>query len=141
MSAHQATPEQWGSLYEYAFHCDAQSSCLLELRSRIELLEKRCEVQLTQLSDVQERSHRLALQVRQLENELVRDDAPTSTSLPSKETAPLLERVAAVISRDGEPINWVDAYAVIREVASWIQDKGGAFSGTWAALLELETKL
>jgi hypothetical protein len=40
---------------------------VLELRARVETLERRCEVQ-------QDRHHRLTLQVGHLEYELVRDD-------------------------------------------------------------------
>jgi hypothetical protein len=74
MTDHRATPEQWGARYEGAFHCDAESACLLELRARVEALDKRCEVQLMQLSDLQDRHHSLTLRVGHLEHELVRDD-------------------------------------------------------------------
>ena len=74
MTDHRAAPEQWGAMYEGAFHCDAESACLLELHARVEALEKRCEVQLMQLSDLQERHHRLTLQVGHLEHELDGDD-------------------------------------------------------------------
>ena len=45
-----------------------------DLCNRVETLERRCEVQLMQLSDLQARHHRLTLQVGHLEHELVRDD-------------------------------------------------------------------
>jgi hypothetical protein len=41
MTEYKATPEHWGSIYEDAFHCDAQSACILELRARVEALEAR----------------------------------------------------------------------------------------------------
>jgi hypothetical protein len=47
---------------------------LLELRARVETLERRCEVQLMQLSDLQDRHHRLTLKVGHLEHDLVRDE-------------------------------------------------------------------
>jgi transposase-like protein len=45
MTKYEATAEQWSALYEDAFHCDATSSCLLELRSRVEALEAKYETQ------------------------------------------------------------------------------------------------
>jgi len=64
MTNHKTTSEQWANT----------RACILELRARVETLERRCEVQLMQLSDLQERHHRLTLQVGHLEHELVRDD-------------------------------------------------------------------
>jgi hypothetical protein len=84
---HRATEEQW----EIVEICREQkghtthgltATCLLELRSRVELLERRCEVQLQQLGDLQDRHHRLAGSVRLLEREVVRDQpepAPPAT--------------------------------------------------------------
>jgi hypothetical protein len=80
---HRATEEQW----EIVEICREEghtpwptATCLLELRSRVELLERRCEVQLQQLSDLQDRHHRLAGSVRLLEREVFTDaevpDAP-----------------------------------------------------------------
>jgi hypothetical protein len=71
---YKATPEQWANQETWLDQNDADAACLLELRARVETLEKRCEVQLMQLSDLQERHHRLTLQVGHLEYELVRDD-------------------------------------------------------------------
>jgi len=80
---HRATEEQW----EIVEICREEghtpwptATCLLELRSRVEALERRCEVQLQQLSDLQDRHHRLAGSVRLLEREVFTDaevpDAP-----------------------------------------------------------------
>jgi hypothetical protein len=73
---HRATEEQW----EIVEICREQghtpwptATCLLELRSRVENLERRCEVQLQQLSDLQGRHHRLVGSVRLLEREVVTD--------------------------------------------------------------------
>jgi hypothetical protein len=46
---------------------------MLELRTRLDCLERRCEVQLQQLSDLQDRHHRLAGSVRLLEREVATD--------------------------------------------------------------------
>ncbi len=45
-----------------------------DLAARVETLERRCEVQLMQLSDLQDRHHRLTLQVGHLEHDLVKDE-------------------------------------------------------------------
>jgi hypothetical protein len=45
---------------------------------RVEALERRCEVQLQQLGDLQDRHHRLASSVRMLEREVVRDQPEPS---------------------------------------------------------------
>ena len=71
MTDHKATSEQWADAGAFA---SGTRACILELRARVETLERRCEVQLMQLSDLQDRHHRLALRVGHLEYELVRDD-------------------------------------------------------------------
>jgi hypothetical protein len=92
-------------MYEGAFHCDAESACLLELHARVEALEKRCEVQLMQLSDLQERHHRLTLQVGHLEHELDGDDddEPQQHCLeamdPPDEAAEILDYYAALAAQ------------------------------------------
>jgi hypothetical protein len=45
-----------------------------QLLTKVEELDKRCEVQLMQLSDLQERHHRLTLQVGHLEYEMIKDE-------------------------------------------------------------------
>jgi hypothetical protein len=74
MTDHKATLEHWAAVEAYAQEVSSTDDCLLELRARVETLEKRCEVQLMQLSDLQDRHHRLALRVGHLEYELVRDE-------------------------------------------------------------------
>lgn len=83
---HRATPDQWAYQEHWAVQ-DGDAACILELRARIEILEKRCEVQLMQLGDLQSRFHRLALQVAHLERETCTDRAEqhcvkTLTSVP-----------------------------------------------------------
>jgi chromosome segregation ATPase len=63
--------EEWADAG--AFASDTRA-CILELRARVETLERRCEVQLMQLSDLQDRHHRLTLQVGHLEHDLARDE-------------------------------------------------------------------
>jgi hypothetical protein len=116
--------------------CD---NCIIELRAKVEALEKRCEVQLMQLSDLQERHHRLTLQVGHLEHELVRDDddkpqqhcleaidlleansKPTSNDRQIRSS--LVKRVHSCIV--GEPeCGHMQARAVIREVAAWLREQ------------------
>jgi hypothetical protein len=85
MTDHKATPEQWEDAGAFA---SGTRACILELRARVETLEKRCEVQLMQLSDLQDRHHRLTLQVGHLECELVRDedDPPQQHCLEAMES-------------------------------------------------------
>ncbi len=88
MTDHKATPEQWAQQEAWLDQNDADAACLLELRARVKTLEKRCEVQLMQLSDLQDRHHRLTLQVGHLECELVRDedDLPQQHCLEAMES-------------------------------------------------------
>jgi hypothetical protein len=71
---YRANPEQWAAMEYEATMELASRACILELRARVETLERRCEVQLMQLSDLQDRHHRLTLRVGHLEHDLVRDD-------------------------------------------------------------------
>jgi hypothetical protein len=124
--------------------CD---NCIIELRAKVEALEKRCEVQLMQLSDLQERHHRLTLQVGHLEHELDRDDddkpqqhclealkppeanAYTMTNLITPPLE-LVQRVATTLHfvTDSDPNVPVDewmpeARAVIYVVAAWLREQ------------------
>jgi hypothetical protein len=65
-----------------------------ELRTRLNCLERRCEVQLQQLSDLQDRHHRLAGSVRLLEREVVRDrPEPPATEPPTVATDQELQHI------------------------------------------------
>jgi hypothetical protein len=66
--------EHWARLEQRQLSGNDLVGTVLELRARVETLEKRCEVQLMQLSDLQERHHRLTLKVGHLEHDLYRDD-------------------------------------------------------------------
>jgi hypothetical protein len=154
ITPHKATPEQWGAMYEGAFHCDAESACLLELRARVEALEKRCEVQLMQLSDLQERHHRLTLQVGHLEHELVRDDddepqqhcleamdPPEANSKPTPNDrqirTSLVKRVHSCIVGE-PPVGHMQARSVIREVAEWLDANSGGTRAAWMLTQEVD---
>jgi hypothetical protein len=138
-------------MYEGAFHCDAESACLLELRARVETLDKRCEVQLMQLSELQERHHRLTLQVGHLEHELVRDDDDEPqqyclealepleanskpTPNPSQIRSSLVERVRKAIKHEFD----YDARAAIREVNAWLRERAGGTRASWLLDNEVE---
>ena len=73
-SSYRANLAQWAAMEYEATMELASRACILELRARVETLERRCEVQLMQLSDLQDRHHRLTLQVGHLEHDLYRDD-------------------------------------------------------------------
>jgi hypothetical protein len=67
MIDHKATLEQWSAVEGVAKIGSADCAAILELRARVETLERRCEV-------LQDRHHRLTLQVGHLEHHLYRDD-------------------------------------------------------------------
>jgi hypothetical protein len=140
ITPHNATPEQWADCEEWANEGGVSHACLLELRARVQSLEKRCEVQLMQLSDLQERHHRLTLQVGHLEYELVRDDdnepqqhcleamdPPEANSKPTPNDrqirTPLMERVGR---------------ASIREVNAWLRERAGGTRASWLLDNEVE---
>jgi hypothetical protein len=154
MNNYRATPEQWTDCEQWAINGGAWDACIIELRARVEALEKRCEVQLMQLSDLQERHHRLTLQVGHLEHELVRDDddepqqyclealePPEANSKPTPNDrqirSSLVKRVHSCIV--GEPAcGHMQARAVIREVALWLREHAGGTRACW--LLDVEAK-
>ena len=130
MNDYQATPVQWSRLQQRYLGGNDLVCAVLELHARVEALDKRCEVQLMQLSDLQKRHHRLTLQVGHLEHELVRDDdepqqyclgamdPPEANSKPtpnpSQIRSSLVERVRKAIKHEFD----YDARAAIREVAA-----------------------
>lgn len=83
MTKYKATPEHWSILEEQ--NAPEYDVTILELRDRVEMVEKRCEVQLMQLGDLQDRLHRLTMQTRHLENELVKDSEPQQHCLEALE--------------------------------------------------------
>jgi hypothetical protein len=141
MTDDRATSEQWANMADAASDGfdDGYGACLLELRARVQSLEQRCEVQLMQLSDLQDRHHRLTLRVGHLEHELVRDDdepqqhcleamdPPEANSKPTPNDCqirtPLMERVGR---------------AAIREVNAWLRERAGGTRASWLLDNELE---
>ena len=67
----EATPEQWADAGAFA---SGTRACILEVLCRVETLEKKFDVQLMQLCDLQSRFHRLTIRLHYLETELVRDE-------------------------------------------------------------------
>jgi hypothetical protein len=150
---HRVTPEQWESIELYADD-NLYDTCILELRARVEALDKRCEVQLMQLSDLQERHHRLTLQVGHLEHELVRDDddepqqhcleamdPPEANSKPtpnlSQIRTSLVKRVHSCIVGE-PPVGHMQARAAIREVNAWLRERAGGTRASWLLDNEVE---
>jgi hypothetical protein len=147
MNDYRATPGQWTDCEQWAINGGAWDACIIELRARVEALEKRCETQLMQLSDLQERHHRLTLQVGHLEHELDRDDDDEpqqycleAMDLPEANTyamtdlitppLELVQRVATTLhgvtnSDPNAPVDeWMpEARAVIWIVAAWLREQ------------------
>ena len=114
MTGHRAAPEQWGAMYEGAFHCDAESACLLELRARVEALEA-----------AQNQPARA-----------VTDPVWTDTPAPA---GSLVERVRKAIKHEFD----YDARAAIREVAAWLSQESEGHLGSgahWAGCLQQEAE-
>ena len=114
---YSATPEHWAAMEYEATMELASRACILELRARVEeleadaleqsrsqefcldhiirrleKLEKRCDVQLVQLSGLQEQHHRLVMEIRHLEAEVYVDDKPQQHCVEALEAPTLLER-------------------------------------------------
>jgi hypothetical protein len=154
MNDYRATPEQWNDCEQWAINGGAWDACIIELRARVEALEKRCEVQLMQLSDLQERHHRLTLQVGHLEHELDRDDddepqqyclealePPEVNSKPTPNDRQIRSSLVQRISRAicyAQQRDETGSRAVIREVASWLRQHAGGTRACW--LLDVEAK-
>jgi hypothetical protein len=132
--------KQWARLEQRQLSGNDLVCATLELRARVETLERRCEV-------LQDRHHRLTLQVGHLEHDLVRDeddlpqqhcleamDPPEANSRAMADliTPPLelVQRVATTLHgvTDSDPNVPVDewmpeARAVIYVVAAWLREQ------------------
>ena len=132
--------KHWARLEQRQLNGNDLVGATLELRARVETLEKRCEV-------LQDRHHRLTLQVGHLEHDLVRDedDLPQQHCLEAMDppeantramtdliTPPLelVQRVATTLHgvTDSDPNVPVDewmpeARAVIYVVAAWLREQ------------------
>jgi hypothetical protein len=117
MTDYKVTPEQWADTEYYGNPnrkpCpNLESSCILELRARVQSLEDD--------SWKQAESTRFCVDVLVKRIEALEVNSK-STSNPSQIRSSLVERVARAIGQDDEPINWEpEARAAIREVAAWM---------------------
>jgi hypothetical protein len=126
---HRASPADW--LLHLASLDDADSSCILELRSRVEALEAMHTDKLDRLIA--------------MDADPDPDAAMTELRAASAEARPagLVERVAeGIAAADDEGLTnmtWnYHARAAIREVAAWLREGGDYSADAWADLLERE---
>jgi hypothetical protein len=145
---HRANPADW--LLHAASLDDADSSCILELRARIEALEaaqleqaesnRFCTDAIVRRVEALEATHEATAmaELRAAERELAEEAAPmTELRAASAEARPagLVERVRQIIGLD--PVGDGKARAAICEVAKWLREQGTPASG-WAMRLEQE---
>jgi hypothetical protein len=146
--------KHWARLEQRQLSGNDLVGAVLELRARVETLEKRCEVQLMQLSDLQDRHHRLTLQVGHLEHDLYRDDddepqqhcleamdPPEANSQPTPNDrqirTSLVKRVHSCIVGE-PPVGHMQARSVIREVSEWLRERAGGTRASWLLDNEVE---
>ena len=108
---------------------------------RIEKLEKRFEVQLMQLSDLQGRLHRHAIAVGRLEANVYNDGQPEANTKPSQNRRPapsglLVRRVAGVLAflaaGDRSPQQWEQpASTVITGIAAELRARNWVDAADW----------
>ena len=129
MTDYRATDEQWGAMYEGAFHCDAESACILELCARVEALEaaahkhivetnsnivalftrvESLEAAERQASKVYEISKPLKLTAKQQEqlNVLLRPATSQPSPNSSQVGSSLVDRVSTAIALEDEKHYW-----------------------------------
>ena len=127
MADHRATDEQWGAMYEGAFHCDAESACILELRARVEALEENATADIV--------DYYAALSTQHQGRAVFHDNSKPSPNF-SQIGSSLVERV--VRAAGNEPFDSrSEARAAILEVAAWLREQGTPACG-WAMRLEQE---
>ena len=120
---HRATPEQWAAQKAWAVD-DEDSSCILELRARVEALEAQYETQrqatLAWGKDVDNHG-------RWIDDHLKRIMAlEAGQRIRSGPESPLVERVADAIAAEATSAGIVNdrpARAAIREVAEWLRTR------------------
>lgn len=113
------TNEKWEIVKEYASRGEETDACLLELRMKIEVLEKKYE---TMRRAVLEWGKDVDAVKRWSDDHLKRIMALESVQKPTR-SASLLERVVMAIGRDKETARWEEAHAAIREVAAWLREQ------------------
>jgi hypothetical protein len=149
MTKYEATPEQWGALYEDAFDCDAISACLFVLRSRIEALETKYETQRLatlewgkDVDKVKRWSDRHLQRIEALEANVTcphvatSDEGTSYCTLAEQAAKPssdsLVERVRRAIVEHGDGETYRDeARAAIYEMAAWLDTKGQHGCSLW----------
>jgi hypothetical protein len=119
---HRATPKQWAA--QEAWADDYDSSCILELRDRVEQLEAQYETQ--RLATLEWGKDVDQLQ-RWADVHLKRIMAlEAGQKIRSGPESPLVERVADAIAAEATSAGIVNdrpARAAIREVAAWIDER------------------
>jgi hypothetical protein len=125
---HRATPEQWADQEKWA-RDDADSSCILELRARVEALEGLHKA----VVDLNERFNLdpLVARVEMLEAH-VDNHAPSTPAAPAPADS-LVERLANILDPDDPICARGTARAAIREVAAWLRENPGPNSA-WPAV-------
>jgi hypothetical protein len=121
----RASPADW--LLHAASLDDADSSCILELRARVEALEAMHTDKLDRLIA--------------LDTDPAPDAAMDELRAASAEAQPagLVERVRdAVYKRSGRDPTSGEMCAAIREVAAWLREGGDYNADAWADMLERE---
>lgn len=94
---HRATPEQWAMIERYGTECQYDDSCILELRDRVEALEKAQP----------------------------QPWAVPPGFQPLIQRSDLVARITEAVKR--EPYGTAGVHAVIREVANWLESKAKEF--------------
>ena len=136
---HRATDKQWAHLRETS--TASLSSCLLELRDRIQQLEAAQQVPVT--SSAVDRM--LALQDQIRDGALTLADAVKEINSEPEASADaqqltLVERVADAIAAQATSAGIVNnrpAHAAIREVATWLRKNPGPSRAWFAAARDL----
>ncbi len=159
---HRATPEQWADQERWA-HDDADSSCILELRARVEALEKAQSLsgvygivtpkELTPAPGEQWHVRVDGIQHgpmpavdRMTEMAILGGDADAAERLIQRRrdasaAGSLVERVANAIYNVEFPHHGAEARAAIREVAAWLESESEAHLGSgkhWAVRMRSE---
>jgi hypothetical protein len=122
---HRATPEQWAAQKAWAVD-DDDSSCILELRDRVEALEAA-----QQSASAPPREIELELTRKVLVGDLTLAEATERLAKSSQVAAQhgpaptdsLVERVAYLLDPDEPSCARGTARAAIREVAAWINER------------------
>jgi hypothetical protein len=129
---YRATPKQWDNQKAWAVD-DDDSSCILELRTRVEALEARNETQrqatLEWSGDVLRRIMALEAGQKTKPSPAVDRERDLQDQIRSGPECALVERVADAIAREATSAGIVNdrpARAAIREVTAWILEQAPA---------------